>query len=85
MNSIGYFNYYLQITPFLTLFYISYYLSFYVFRLTINVNYLYLIFVILLVFGFIIYQLLYSINPKGTMRTRHLIERQKDIGESKTV
>lgn len=80
MNSIGYFEYYLKVSPFLALFFIAYNLSFYAFRLTINVNYLYIVFVLLCIFGFLIYQLLYAINPKGTMRTTNLIERQKTIG-----
>ena len=81
MNSIGFFHIYLDLCPQIALMVISYYLSFYVLRLTLNINYIYLAFIVVFAFGTLIFRVISSINPKGTMRMKHLIERQKDLGK----
>lgn len=80
LNSIGYFHLYLKICPILSMIFISYYLSFYALRLTLNINFIYLAFVVVLLGGSILFQLVYAINPKGTLRMNNLIVRQKEIG-----
>lgn len=75
-NSIGYFKYFLDICPKFSLITIAYYLSFYQFRLTLDINILYVLFIAVFVFGAVLYQIVMAIPPKGTERMKNLIERQ---------
>lgn len=78
-NSIGFFKYFLVICPSMSIIIISFYLSFSLLRITLNINYLYMTFLLVFVCGILIFQLVYQINPKGSEKMRHLIERQKYI------
>lgn len=80
MNSIGFFKYFLVICPSLSIIILSYYLSFSLVRITLNINYIYMSFLLVFVCGLLIFQLVYQINPKGSEKMKHLIERQKYIG-----
>ena len=81
MNSIGFFKYFLIICPNLSMITISYYLSFALLRITLNINYIYTAFLSIFVCGVLIHQAVYAINPKGTEKMKHLIERQEYIGK----
>ena len=83
-NSIGYFKYFLEICPKFALITIAYYLSFYQFRLSLDLNILYVTFISIFVLGVLLYQMVYSVPPKGTERMTHLIERQKYISKAST-
>jgi hypothetical protein len=82
MNSIGFFKYFLEICPKLSMLTISYYLSFYLLRITLNINYIYMSFIFVFVSGIFILQGVYAINPKGTSKMKHLIERQKYLSKN---
>jgi hypothetical protein len=81
MNSIGYFKYFLEICPKLAMITISYFLSFNMLRITLNVNYIYLAFITIFVFGNLLLQVVYAINPKGSEKMNHLIERQEYLSK----
>jgi uncharacterized protein YkuJ len=81
INSIGYFKYFIEICPKISLLIICYYLVFYYTRITLEINILYFFFVLIFGIGFLLEQLVFAIPPKGSMRIRHLIQRQKFIGK----
>lgn len=76
MNSIGYFKLFLDVCPKLSLITTAYFLSFNMYRITLNINYVYLMFVTIFFFGNVILQVVYAINPKGTGKMKDLVERQ---------
>lgn len=80
-NSIGYFKYFLDICPKLALITISYYISFYLFRVTLNINLIYMIFIIVFAIGILMKQMVTMIPPKGSERMTHLLERQKYLSK----
>lgn len=81
-NSIGFFKYFLVICPSMSIIIISFYLSFSLLRITLNINYVYMTFLLVFVCGILVYQLVYQIHPKGSEKMKHLIERQKYISKS---
>lgn len=79
LNSIGYFKYFLEMTPKFSMLIISYYLSFYVIRVTLDINMIYTLFILVFANGILFKKLIEAIPPKGSEKMRHLIVRQKHL------